>query len=196
MSLTVLRFPHPALRYPAVPIKVTDEVRQLVKDMARLMRESNGIGLAAPQIGYPWRLFVCNPRNDRPEGEELVFVNPVLTPSVRHGSCLLEEGCLSIPGLYRKVSRPRVIDISWQDLDGNEHKTQYGGWTARVIQHEYAHLLGELFIDLIPSDPDIQQRLQFLVDEYALGRASGAIPEEHVIEESLKQLVERINHVA
>ena len=117
----------------------------LAKEMIELMHNSDGIGLAAPQVGISKRLLVVDLSPMEKEAEPLTFVNPVIIES--SGECTLEEGCLSIPSVTEEVSRPEKILLKYQDLDGEEQTAEYDGWYSRVIQHEIDHLNGVLFID-------------------------------------------------
>src|SRR5688500_7945225 len=105
-SLKVITYPHPGLRRPAKAIKRVDAaLREIVREMFELMYEHKGIGLAANQVDLPLRLFVLNLEGKKGEGEEMVFINPVIS---RHkGSAEAEEGCLSLPGVYGNVIRPK-----------------------------------------------------------------------------------------
>lgn len=127
------------------------ELKKLVGDMFDTMRSSNGVGLAAPQIGKPLRLFVIDLSpyaDEEPRFATLrkVFINPEICESSDE-EVLLNEGCLSLPGLNEDVYRPEKIRIRYLDEDFREHDEQLDGFEARVIQHEYDHLDGTLFVD-------------------------------------------------
>ena len=128
------------------------------------MYEAKGIGLAANQVDLPLQLFVINTAGKKGEGEELVFVNPVIDQP--KGSEEAEEGCLSIPGVNGRVNRPATIHVSAYDIDGNEIDMVADGLLARAIQHEYDHLQGVLFIDRM-SDSAIKQ-IEGELDEFRL----------------------------
>src|SRR5688572_26592799 len=99
MPLELIQYPHPTLRHVARPLKKIDaELRDIVRQMFELMYKNRGVGLAANQVDLPYRLFIVNLEGDPAKGEELVFVNPVI--SRRKGLAEAEEGCLSLPGLY------------------------------------------------------------------------------------------------
>jgi len=133
----------------------SEEVGQLVNDMHETMRASDGIGLAAPQIGKSIRLFVADtsPLSNNGEHPELkefkkAFINPIILE--RTGDIeSLEEGCLSIPGIREEVPRPFKVRVEYYDKNWNLLEEEYDGIRARVIQHEYDHLEGILFIDKI-----------------------------------------------
>ncbi|MCE5193279.1 peptide deformylase [bacterium] len=135
----------PILRRKAKPIrKVTRELVRLADSMEELMKPT-GVGLAAPQIGISEAFFIY----DVGEGLHLV-VNPQILE--RKGSAVAEEGCLSIPGVYAPIERAEQITLSYLDHTGKRRIHTYVDFEARVIQHEYDHLQGTLFVDKI-TDP-------------------------------------------
>src|SRR5690348_2857388 len=133
----------PILRQATTPVEtVTDELRQLVKDMFATMYHARGIGLAAPQVGRTERITVIDV-DDQP----LVLVNAqVMSAS---GRAKGEEGCLSIPDIYGDVERPRSVTVRAQDLDGKVFEIEATDLLARCMQHEIDHLDGKLFIDYL-----------------------------------------------
>lgn len=144
----------PVLREKAKPVEeITDEIRELCHNMIETMLHYNGIGLAATQVGYLWRIFVSNVEFEDENGElhlgePKVYINPVLTnPS----ETLVErsEGCLSIPKLYAAVTRPLKIELEALDIDGKPFREECYGYQARNRMHENDHLNGVLFIDRI-----------------------------------------------
>ena len=136
--------PHPVLRVPAQPIeRFSDELRRLARDLIDTMYANDGIGLAAPQIGRDIQVFVANPSRDR--GRELVMVNPILES--RRGRTSLVEGCLSLPQIWERVGRASHVRLRGQDLAGSPVDIEADGLLAIVLQHEFDHLQGRLFID-------------------------------------------------
>ncbi|UCC81477.1 MAG: peptide deformylase [Gemmatimonadota bacterium] len=123
--------------------EIDDDLRQLAEEMFETMYTEEGIGLAAPQVGVPKRLFVMDIRED--EAEPQAVVNPVVVE--QSGSERGEEGCLSLPGLIGAVERPAKIVIEGLDLDGKPLRIEASDLLARCIQHEIDHLDGILFID-------------------------------------------------
>jgi peptide deformylase len=116
--------------------------------MFDLMYEAHGIGLAANQVGLPYRFFVLNVTADPAQKEkEQVFINPEIVK--RHSSIEDEEGCLSLPGLYAKVRRARKIRVKAYDLSGQDITLEAEELLGRAIQHETDHLSGKLFIDYL-----------------------------------------------
>ena len=159
----------------------------MVREMFELMYDTRGIGLAANQVDLPLQLFVVNSSGEPGNGEELVFINPVIDQP--KGSEVSEEGCLSIPGVHADVNRPAQIHISAYDLEGNEIDMVADGLLARVIQHEYDHLQGVLFIDRISesAQKQIAGELDAFELEFNGHQASQKIPDQAAI---LKRLVE------
>ena len=149
---------------------------------------ANGIGLAANQVDLPIQLFVVNLSGDPNEGEELVFVNPVL--SSPKGSDEAEEGCLSIVGVNALVARPETVHVSAYDLSGNEISMTVDGMLARAIQHETDHLEGVLFIDRISesSMKQVDSELQEFEIDFANQRSTGVIPDDQSILNRLAEI--------
>ena len=133
------------LRQKALPVgEVTDEIRQLVRDMFQTMVDHDGVGLAAPQVGQPIRLFVLKSDDDI----ERVFINPQIIGTSQE-TCSYEEGCLSIPKAWEKVVRPERVTVQAINERGRRFTLEADGLLARIIQHENDHLDGILFIDRI-----------------------------------------------
>ena len=145
-------------------LKVDDDLVGLVRNMFDTMHQASGIGLAAPQIGKDISLTVID--ISKVEGEEktkpLVLLNPKITDY--DGSCVMEEGCLSLPTLRAEVERPEKVFLSYQDLDLNEIRIELDGLMSRVVQHEIDHLNGVLFIDLLAKHQKklIKERLAMI----------------------------------
>ncbi len=134
-------FPDEILRQVCTPVeRFNGELRDIFHEMLELMRASDGIGLAGPQVGIPRRLFVC-------ELQEQAFclANPVIT--VAEGESWMVEGCLSLPDVQAEVKRNEQILVKGFDAEGNEKKFRVTGMWARVLQHEIDHLDGVLIID-------------------------------------------------
>jgi len=162
-KLQMVYYGDPLLRKRAEELPaVTDEIRSLLDAMLQKMDESNGIGLAAPQIGSPIRLFIL--RNHHIDEEDKMhltdpqcYINPKIT-LLETELVFAEEGCLSIPGIREEVGRPLHLKIEALDRDGNLFVEEVKGYKARVILHENDHLNGVLFIDRV--EPDLRQALQ------------------------------------
>lgn len=144
-TLTIVSYPDPVLRRKAQPVaEITDEVRAVAMRMIELMREARGVGLAAPQVGLSWRMFVAN--SNEPDEPDRVYINPRLSdPDGPLES--REEGCLSMPTVLGDVRRPVAITITALDLNGEEFSLRSDQLLARIWQHETDHLDGKLIID-------------------------------------------------
>ena len=177
--MKIIPFPHPTLRHVSKPVRKVDaDLRKLIREMFELMYESKGIGLAANQVDLPLRFFLVNLAGKKGEGEELVFINPVL--SQPKGSEEAEEGCLSLPGMYGQVKRPKTIRVQAYNLAGQEINAELAGLLARCVQHEYDHIDGVLFPDRM--DPLVRgtfadQLSEFEADFHSR-RSTGAIPSD------------------
>jgi peptide deformylase len=155
--LEVKLYGDPALRRKASHVReVTPELRRLIGDMVETMYHQIGIGLAAPQVGIPYRLLVM----DDGKGGARALINPIITG--RGGSVVDEEGCLSLPGIFGDVERSKWISVQATDEDGKPIDFEAQGLLSRVIQHEMDHLDGVLFIDhLSPVARDrIKKKIQ------------------------------------
>jgi peptide deformylase len=149
-----------ALRQPAKRVaKVDDTIRQLAKEMLQTMYSANGIGLAAPQVAVNKQLIVIDCEPDNPANLPLILINPKIT-GVSQELCVVEEGCLSIPGVYLDVTRPKSIEVSFKDEQGKPRKIQASDLLARVIQHEMDHLNGVMFVDRVDNDLALTEKLQ------------------------------------
>jgi len=184
MSIRIVKYPHPVLRYTSKPIRRVDvELRKIAEQMLDLMYEAEGVGLAANQINLPLRIFVANPAGKRGEGEEFIFINPEL--QLPKGSEVDREGCLSLPGLYGDVRRSKQIQISAYDLQGNSIERQLDGFLARIVQHEYDHLEGKFFFDRMTDDQrsEIEVGLDELESEFRGQQSTGAmLPNDQLVE--------------
>ncbi len=144
-TLSVVYYPHDILRQNASEVDPADaNVQAVARRMIELMFEHHGVGLAAPQVGLPWRLFVTQDLDN--EGEGIVWMNPVLE-TIDDSAEVEEEGCLSLPEIRADIRRPTGIRISGFDGDGNAHSLESDDFIARVWQHENDHLDGVLIID-------------------------------------------------
>ena len=136
----------PILRKLSLPIENIDgELVTLAENMVETTLAAPGVGLAANQIGLPWRLFVVNIGVETDKDNLVTVVNPEIT--AMEGSELGEEGCLSIPDVISEVNRASHVEIKGYDLDGNEVRYEAQGYLARAFQHEMDHLNGVLFWD-------------------------------------------------
>jgi len=133
--------------------KIDDALLEEIEKMKTLMSKANGIGLAAPQAGINSRFFMT----DAPGDELRVFINPqIISASVKEVE--IEEGCLSVPGIYGYVTRPEKVVVEFLNIDGESIKLKASGMLARVIQHEFDHLKGILFTDYL--DEKVQAKVK------------------------------------
>ncbi len=187
-TLQVVKFPHPTLGRLSKPVRRVDaRLHSTIRRMFELMYQSNGVGLAANQVDLPLRLFVANLKADPEEGEEMVFINPVI--SRPKGSDEAEEGCLSLPELYGNVVRPKRVHVQAYTLSGDEISQDVEGMLARVIQHETDHLDGILFPDRmsVTGRLAIEVTLDEFSAEFAGRRDLGEIPSDQQIEARLSE---------
>jgi len=170
MKRPILIHPDPRLKKVCTPVSdLSDELRALADDMLETMYDAPGIGLAAPQVGVTRRLIVLDCVKD--EGEEprpLVMFNPEVVARSDETN-VYEEGCLSIPDQYADVTRPKIVDVRWIDMNGNEQSETFDGLWATCVQHEIDHLNGKLFIDYLGAmrRQMITRRMQKLKREQA-----------------------------
>jgi peptide deformylase len=145
-KLVILEYPDPRLRHKALPVGMVDAaLRQLIDDMLETMYACNGIGLAATQVNVQKRLLVLDisETHDQPQ----VFVNPEIVG--REGRKVVEEGCLSVPGIYDKVKRAEQVLVRALNRDGETFELAADGLLAVCVQHEIDHLDGKLFVDYL-----------------------------------------------
>jgi len=153
----ITHYPADVLGKKAEPVEqIDDNIRQLVDKMYDIMRQNKGLGLAAPQVGVSLRLFIISLDGSR---ESLkVFINPTVTPDGRLDS--IEEGCLSVPGIYTKVRRYKKAKVTATDLDGNEFTEEAEGLYAKALQHEYDHIEGMTIVARMGQTAKIAHRKQ------------------------------------
>lgn len=146
MILRIVKYGGVPLHQPAENLAdITGEIEALVRDMVETMYAAPGVGLAAPQVGIPLRLFVVDITVGRDPGGLITLVNPEFV--AREGMQLEEEGCLSLPGFNATVARPEKVVIKGLDLQGRERVYEGDGLLARAFQHEMDHLDGKVFVD-------------------------------------------------
>jgi peptide deformylase len=140
----IRQYPDPALRMQAREVEsFDDDLRRLVERMTQLMRDANGVGLAATQVGIIRRVLVFQPD---PESDPVALVNPVLTETSEE-TVVDDEGCLSLVGVQMPVERPVSVQVEGRDLEGGELSFDFTDHAARVVQHELDHLDGVLILD-------------------------------------------------
>lgn len=158
----IVIYGEPVLHQRATEVEVIDEeIQTLVADMFETMDVANGVGLAAPQVGVGLRIFTFNfDEHDDDAPHRGVVINPRLTLSKISGAAPdpdeHSEGCLSAPGLDFPLQRADYARVQGLDVDGNEVDFEARGWFARIMQHEYSHLDGKLYVDML--DPKWTKR--------------------------------------
>jgi peptide deformylase len=148
-----------ALRQPAKRVtKIDDELRQLARQMLQTMYSSDGIGLAATQVGVNKQLIVIDLELDKPEAPPLVLINPTIKQTSEKCD-VAQEGCLSIPNVYLDVKRPESVEIAYKDEYGRPKTLKATGLLARCILHEMDHLNGVVFVDRVENSLALAQEL-------------------------------------
>lgn len=154
--LNILEFPDPRLRTQAAPVSQVDlRIQTLVEDMFETMYAAPGIGLAASQVDVHERVIVMDLTEDRSDPK--VFINPDVTV-IDDDLGTYDEGCLSVPGFYETVERPRVVEVTALDRKGQPFTERLEGLMAICLQHEIDHLEGKLFVDYL--SPLKRQRIR------------------------------------
>lgn len=150
MVLPILTYPNEILRKPteSVSFPLSPEIKKLTKDMIDTVRNADGIGLAAPQVGKSVKLIVINLEKS---GIPLMVLYNAKITSRGFKKVDIEEGCLSIPGIYGSVRRPKKVTVEAYNAEGKKIKFIDDGWISRVAQHEIDHTNGILIIDLIKT---------------------------------------------
>ena len=176
MIYPIYLYGHPVLRKQCEPIKPElPELKQLVADMFETMYNSDGVGLAAPQIGKSIRLVVIDGNvlaENFPECKDLklTLINPELEVIEDEEPVTREEGCLSLPGLSENVKRYEHVKLSWLDEDLNHHEQEFKGFASRIIQHELDHLEGEVYTDHV--SPIRKQLIRSKLNNISKGKIS------------------------
>lgn len=146
-KLKILKYPHPQLRVDNDEVTVFDVgLKETCQELLKIMYSSDGIGLAAPQVGINKRIMVFNEDGDDKKTEnEMILINPKII-SKSESTDVREEGCLSFPMIYGKVVRSLNIDVEYQNISGEKLTKTFEGMSARIFQHEYDHLDKVVFI--------------------------------------------------
>jgi len=153
----ITHYPAPVLGKRAEPVgQIDDDIRRFVEKMTEIMLKNKGVGLAAPQAGVSLRLFIIS--LDGSAESTRVYVNPTVTPIGDLDA--IDEGCLSVPGVYTKIPRYKKCEVTAIDLDGNEFTEQAEGLYARALQHEYDHIEGMTIINRMGQVARIAHRRQ------------------------------------
>jgi peptide deformylase len=168
-QLAILEYPDPRLRTRAQPVARFDaELKQQVASMLETMYAAPGIGLAATQVDWHFRLIVIDVSDEKNQPQ--VFINPEILS--RSGEATGEEGCLSVPGIYDEIPRAAEVRVRAQDVDGKSFERDLDGMLAVCVQHEMDHLEGKLFVDYLSELK--RQRIRKRLDKAR--RERGATP--------------------
>lgn len=144
--LPILHLPDPRLRQKAKKVQTIDaSIQRLIDDMVDTMHDAKGVGLAATQVGVPWRVLIIEP----PDGELVVLINPQIIR--REGEREVPEGCLSLPGYQAGVVRSLVVRAKGLDRRGKEVRIKAEGLLAQALEHEVDHLNGKVYVDRLES---------------------------------------------
>jgi peptide deformylase len=175
MILPIFAYGQPVLKKIAAPITPDyPELETLIENMWETMYHADGVGIAAPQIGLAIRLFVIDTeqidrKNDEQKGFKRVFVNAQMVEESGQ-PWNYEEGCLSVPNIRGDVERPDTIRLRWQDENFVEYEETFNGINARVIQHEYDHIQGVLFTELLK--PLKKRLVQRKLEDIRIGKVN------------------------
>ncbi len=158
MILPVVKYGDPILNNEGSPITEFDgQLAELVENMFETMHTAKGVGLAAPQVGEAKKLFVMDCTGGKDPARRFAFINPQIaeTKDIQVG----EEGCLSFPGLYFEIERPRIVTVTAFDVNGKEFTMQFEDLEARCVVHETDHVYGKVFLEyLSPLKRDLIKR--------------------------------------
>ncbi|MGD8785930.1 MAG: peptide deformylase [Phycisphaerales bacterium] len=153
----ITHYPAEVLSNRAEPVgEINDNIRALVEKMTDIMLKNKGLGLAAPQAGVPLRLFIISLNGTRENVR--AYINPTITPDGDLSS--MEEGCLSVPGVYTRVRRFKKCKVTATDLNGNEFTEEADGLYAKALQHEYDHIEGMTIVSRMGQAARIAHRRQ------------------------------------
>lgn len=175
MKYPITVYGDPILRKKAKPVeKDFKGLKEVIENMWETMYYSDGVGLAAPQVGKSVRIFMVDASSGADEEPELkdfkkVFINPEII-EITGDKWVMNEGCLSLPEIREDVTRPDKVRIKYFDEDFNEHEEEFSGFAGRIIQHEFDHLEGILFIDYL--SPLRKRLLKSKLNNIARGKIS------------------------
>jgi len=168
-SLEICQVGNPILRKISEPIpdiKNNTDIQKLIDNLIKTLRQSKGVGIAAPQVGRSLRLLIiASHPNDRyphaPKMEPIALINPKII-EYSENTEKDWEGCLSVPGIRGLVPRYQSIEVEYCDRHGQQTKTSFTGFVARIFQHEYDHLEGRVFLDRVESTLDLVSEAEYL----------------------------------
>lgn len=150
-KLKVYMIPHPKLRQKATPVDVIDDALcRLLDSMLHTMYADNGVGLAGPQVGVAKRIIVMDMAEDHEQPDPHFIINPKIIWQSDE-TIVLPEACISIPGVYADVKRPKEVEVEYLDRHNRLQRVKADGYKGRCFQHEIDHLDGRTFLDHLPS---------------------------------------------
>jgi len=154
----ITHYPAPVLAEVAQPIeKIDEDIHRLVEKMIDIMVQNKGVGLAAPQVGLPLRIFIIS--LDGSKNNVKIYINPTVSPTTGELQPT-DEGCLSVPGVYTKIRRYKKCTVTATDLEGKQFTEEAEGLLARALQHEYDHIEGMTIINRMGQAARIAHRKQ------------------------------------
>lgn len=165
--LKILEIGNPVLRSPNTPIENIQDpaLQKLIDNLQKTIKKTNGVGIAAPQVSESLQLFIVASRpNLRYLNAPTMEPTPMINPQILSYSDETEkgwEGCLSVPGLRGLVTRSREIEVQYTDRHGQLHTQVFTDFVARIIQHEYDHITGKLFVDRVESTLDLMSDAEY-----------------------------------
>lgn len=188
--MEIVKFGHPVLKWKSKPFQdIPDGFDRIIDEMFELMYSARGVGLAANQVGLPYRFFIANPTADPAEkDEEFVFINPKIVRKKGWGEA--EEGCLSLPEVFGDVERAQTVEMEAFDLDGEAYSIEADDLMARILQHELDHLDGVLFIDRMKPDKLDLLRLKIrnIENQFRQEQKDGKYPSDDVLRSQLADM--------
>jgi peptide deformylase len=143
--LPIVLYGNPVLREKSLPVTIDQSTKDFVADLIATLKDAQGLGLAANQVGRASRIFLADLSPLEPAEDVRVFINPQIVET--SGSAEFEEGCLSFPDIFYRITRPEFVTVRATDINGEDFEIKADGMLARVILHEYDHIDGKLFID-------------------------------------------------
>jgi len=192
-KLAIKKYPHPILKFKSKPVvKINAQLKETIREMFELMYETDGVGLAANQVGIPYQFFVMNASGNRENKEdEYVFINPVIHK--KKGKEEDEEGCLSFPEIRVPVVRAAEIELEGISLEGKPQRFTWKGLLARAVQHETDHLKGISFVERLsePAFVEIREQLVDLETQFETDQRLGLTPSHVEIEAQIAQWSEK-----
>ena len=174
-EMDLVYYPDDALKKACEPVvEFSNSLKKIFEDMKRVMNYSNGVGLAAPQVGLNVQLLIVDPSGGQDESALTIMVNPKVL-WVSEEEVDMSEGCLSIPNVFLNVTRPEWVEVEYSSLEGDLKIEKMSEWKARIFLHEYDHLHGKLMFDRVDSKTK-KMMMQFYVPPHKNKNSKPKIP--------------------